>query len=96
MAACALAVGLAVIVWAGATTFKPFSHGGNPARHLAVLAILIAVYGMIMASLGRRLSAATPGFLRILQTTTTKPNCSPATAASRSGTGSSAKPSCRP
>ena len=70
MAACALAVGLAVVVWAGAATFKPFSHGGDPSRHLAVLAILIAVYGMIMASKGRRISAATPGFLRILQTIT--------------------------
>ena len=70
MAAIALGAGLVALLWAGAATAKPFAHGGDPARHLALLAMVIAAYGMVMGKVGRRISAATAGFVRRLETTT--------------------------
>jgi hypothetical protein len=70
MAAIGLTAGLLALAWTGAATAKPFSHGGDPTRHLAKLAIVIAAYGMMMGSLGWRISAATARFLRRLETTT--------------------------
>jgi hypothetical protein len=70
MAAIAITTGLLALLWAGAAAGKPFSHGGDPTRHFAKCAIAIAIYGMIMGSLGKRISAASTQFLHRLETAT--------------------------
>lgn len=68
MAALGLSAGLIALAWAVASAARPWSHHGDPARHLGQIAIAVAVYGMIMGSLGARISAATPAYLRRLDT----------------------------
>jgi hypothetical protein len=70
MAAVAIVVGLLASGWTIVALAKPFSHGGDPTRHLPLLAILIANYGAIMGGIGTRISAATPKFLRRLEAVT--------------------------
>lgn len=70
MAAVGLSAGLLALVWAAAAAAKPFTHGGDPIRHLPLLAMAFAGYGMLMGSVGSRISYAAPRFLRRLETAT--------------------------
>jgi hypothetical protein len=68
MAAVGLCGGLLALAWMVASAAKPWSHGGDPARHAGQIAIAIAMYGMTVGTIGARISAATPTFLRRLET----------------------------